>query len=317
MDNNFYGFSEEPFALDPDPRFLFLTEGHKEALESLVQGIRERKGFSLLTGEKGIGKTTLIHQLLQVLDPKNKAIPLYQPSKSFDELLEIILQELNLSMEEKNRGLMISKLNDYLYQKSAQDETLTIIVDEAQELSREIMEELRLLCSSDPRRPTFLQEILVGQPEIEDRLNSKDLSQLNQRITVRCKLNPLTEEESRQYIEHRLKKVGSSASEIYTPEALSFICRYAKGIPGAINRICYLALAAGYALSQKKVVGAVVEGISSILDRQEEGARKGVKNSISAFIDRFGESSLITKISYALLAYSFLVTIIFYLLTLE
>ena len=244
MLDEFYGFSEEPFGLTPDPRFFFSTENHREVIDSLVYGIEERDGFVLLTGEIGFGKTTLIQQLLTVLGPAIQAIPIYHPGETFDGLLEAMLQELRLPLQRKDRSFMTSQLNDYLKQKSARNETVVIILDEAQNLSKEVMEELRLLCISDPREPRRLKEVFVGRPQIEEKLRSVDLRQLNQRITTRCQLRPLTEEESWQYIEHRLNKVNKRAAEIFTSEAVSSICNYAKGIPRIINMVCHLALSA-------------------------------------------------------------------------
>jgi len=315
MYKEFYGFSEEPFTLNPDPRFFFLTESYKEVLDSLIYEIGERNGFVLITGEMGIGKTTFIHQLLPMFDPKIRPIPIYHPPESFDELLRVILEELNLPLGERDRNSMTSQLNEYLYQRSTQEETLVIIVDEAQDLTKEIMEDLRLLCNPDPRRPKLIKQVLVGQPEIEENLNAMDLMQVNQRIAVRHRLKPLSEEESWHYIEHRLKKVGSSSFEIYTPEALSLICYHAKGSPRDIHLICYLTFCAGYALSKKKIDTPVVEKVISILGRRKPSMPQRIKTSMDGILDRNGP--LIIQISLSLLVYSLIVWIIFLFLSLK
>jgi general secretion pathway protein A len=317
MHNQFYGFAEEPFGLTPDPRFFFLTENHKEIIDSLIYRIGEKDGLILLTGESGLGKTTLIRQLLPMLPPNITAIPIFQPTKTFSELLEFILQQLNLPLEERNKSFMVSQFNDYLYHKSAQDEALAIIVDEAQELSNEVMEELRLLWNPDPRRPRRLKEVFVGQPRIEEKLNSMELRPLNQRIAIRHRLRPLTEEESCHYIEHRFNKVGKSASEIFTQEAISLICSNAKGIPRIINMVCYLSLSAGYALAKRKIDSAIVEEVFWILDKQNPSKWLKIKNSIIASTDRLGKSPLTTKISVLLLVYSFFAWTIFLFLSLK
>jgi general secretion pathway protein A len=166
MFKEFYGFSEDLFALEPNPRFFFLTENHKKVLLHLVYGITEAKGFTLLLGETGTGKTTFILHLLSMLGLHIKAIPIFDPPKTFDDLLGVILRELKLPLQEGNGKSRLWQLNEYLYQRSAQNETLLIIVDEAQNLSKELLEQLRLLCSPDPIRPRFLQGFLVGQPDI-------------------------------------------------------------------------------------------------------------------------------------------------------
>jgi general secretion pathway protein A len=302
MYKEFYGFSEEPFTLTPDPRFFFLTESYKEVLDSLTYRIRERNGIVLITGEVGTGKTTFIHQLLPMLDPTIRPIPIYHPPESFDELLRVILAELNLPLGKRDGSSMTSQLNEYLYQKSTQEETLVIIVDEAQDLNKEIMEDLRLLCSPDPRRAKLIKEVLVGQPEIEENLKSVDLRQVNQRITVRHRLKPLSGEESRHYIENRLKMVGSSSFEIYTPEALSLICDHAKGSPRDIHLICYLTFCAGYALSKRKIDTPVVEKVISILGKQKPSMPQRIKTSIDGILDRNGPLDI--KMSLSLLSYS-------------
>ncbi len=317
MHNKFYGFKEEPFGLNPDPRFFFETEYHKEIIDSLIYVIREREGLILLTGEGGLGKTALIQQLLQSLPPHITPIPVLRPPKTFDDLLEVILLQLNLPLQEKSKGYMLSKFNDYLHQKSAQNETLAIIVDEAQNLSPEVMEELRLLCNPDPRKPRLLKEVFVAEPQIHEKLTSPELRQLNQRITIRRQLRPLTEEESWHYLVHRLNAVGKNISEIFTPEAVSLICRNAKGIPRYLNTICYIAMSAGYALNQKIIDSPLVHKIVPIFGGQQIGKWRRLRDTLRPSAARLEKSPLITKISFLLLAYSLLAWIIFFLLTLK
>jgi general secretion pathway protein A len=317
MHKEFYGFSEEPFALEPDPRLFFPTEQLNEILDLLVQEITERKRFVLVTGKTGTGKTTLIHQLIGRLDPKIRAIPIYQPCKSFEELLGTILRELKLPLGKGTKGFMLSQLNEYVLQRSALDETLLIIVDEAQTLSTEAMEDLRLLSNSDPRRPKFLQELFIGNPEIQNRLKSRDLRQLQQRIAVRCQIPPFTQSESGRYIEYRLSRVGGRLTDVFTPKAVDLICRYGQGVPRVINMLSYLALSAGYTLSRKRIDVPAVKELSSILERQKPSLRQRLEISLDAVFDRFESSPLSMRISYALLAYSILQWVVFYLLTLE
>jgi general secretion pathway protein A len=258
MYNDFYGFSEEPFALNPDPRFFLLTPNHKKVLDLMAYGITARRGFILLTGEKGTGKTAFIQQLLQTLDPGIKAISIFQTPESFDQLLEVILRSLKLPVGERKKSLLWRQFIDYISQGAGQDANLAIIADNAQELSKEFLEELRELWNPKPGR---LQEVFVARPEIEDKLNCRDLRQLKQRIALRCRLAPLTEEESLGYIDHRLKKVGANISEIFLPEALSLICLHSRGIPGTINILCTKSLWAGYSISKRPVDSSLVKEV--------------------------------------------------------
>jgi general secretion pathway protein A len=317
MFEEFYSFSEDPFALEPDPRFFFLTENHKKVLLHLVYGITEAKGFTLLLGETGTGKTTFIRHLLSMLGLHINAIPIFDPPKTFDDFLEVILRELNLPLEEGNGSSRLWQLNEYLYQKSAQNETLLIILDEAQNLSKEFLEQLRLLCSPDPVRPRFLQGFLVGEPDIADKLDSWDLRALKQRIVIRRKLRPLTEEESRQYIEHRLREVGSSLEEVFTPEAAALICRHSRGIPRLIHILCYLALSTAYVLSQKKIDAPLIERILPLLDTQKASVPQPMERPAMTFIDRLAKSPPLARISYALLAYSIVIWLLFFFLNLK
>ena len=312
MYKEFYNFSEDPFALEPDPRFFFLTEKHRKVLFSLVYGITDTKGFTLLLGETGTGKTTFIRHLLSMLGPHITAIPIFDPPKTFDELLLAVLRELKLPLEEGNGSSSLGQFNEYLYQRSVQDETLLIIVDEAQNLSKELLEQLRLLCNPDLTRPRFLQGFLVGEPDIADKLNSWDLRALNQRIVIRRQLRPLTQEESRQYIDHRLKEAGSSLEAIFTPEAAALICRHSRGIPRVIHILCLLALSTGYVLSQKRIDTPFIERILPLLDKEKRSVSQIGEGPARAFFDRLANSPWIMKISYVLLAYSFISGIIFF-----
>lgn len=300
MFREFYGFSEDPFPLEPNPRFFFLAESHRKVLFSLMYGITETKGFTLLLGETGTGKTTLICHLLSSLGPQIKAIPIFAPPKTFDELLEVILRELKLPLEEGSGNSRLWQLNEYLYQRSAQNETHLIIVDEAQNLTKELLEQLRQLCNPDPIRPRFLQGFLVGRPDITDKLDCWDLRALKQRIVMRCQLGPLTEEESRRYIEHRFKEVGSSLVEIFTPQAAALICRHSRGIPRVIHMLCHLALSTGYVLSQEKIDVPFIKRILPLLHAQKPSVSQRMESLARIFIDRPRNSSRIRRISYAL-----------------
>lgn len=306
MVTEFYGFPEDPFAPAPDPKFLFLTEGRKRMLDTLVNGIKARKGFFLVTGEAGTGKTSFIRQLLPMLDAGTRAIVIDEPSRSFDELLERLLGDLGVPVEDRDKSAMLWQFNEHLQRLFSLDETLLICVDQAHEMSEQVMEELRLLANPDPRRPGqgVVQELFVGNPEIEHKLSSSSLRQLLQRISVTCRLEPLSESEARQVIAHRLDRVGSDISDIFTPDAVDSICRHSQGVPRFINILCSVALSAGYALSMNKVDGEVVEGVSSILRGRRPGRRQQSSGPLGGVMHHLGDTPVIMKVTYALWAYS-------------
>ena len=250
MYNEFYGFSERPFELLPDPKFLFLTTSHRKIIASVTDGTRNRRGFISITGEVGTGKTTLIRYLLGKFEyeQKVKTVFIFHPTITFQELLKNILLELDLKVMKDSKGALLRQLNDYLNHMSARDETLVIIIDEAQDLSTGVMGELGMLPKS-----ASLQIFFVGQLEFEDKLNSRGLKQLKQRIEIRHRIRLFSKEESKDYINHRLRLVRSSGSEAFTPKAISMICSHARGIPRLINLICDNAFLTGYGLSQKKI----------------------------------------------------------------
>jgi type II secretory pathway predicted ATPase ExeA len=250
MYHEFYGFSEKPFELLPDPKFLFLTPSHQEIITSTMDGIKNRRGFISIIGEVGTGKTTLLRFLLGKLEAekKVKTVLLFHPTITFKELLSNILLDLCLEIVNGGKRALLHQLNDYLVQMNTKDETLVILIDEAQGLPKEVMGELGML----PREEN-LQIVFVGQPEFEDRLRSQGLRQLKQRIGIERQIKVLSEEESKDYIDHRLRLVKSSSSQRFTPKAISMICSHAQGVPRLINLLCDNALLRGYSLSQKRI----------------------------------------------------------------
>lgn len=260
MYSKFYGFSEKPFEITPDPKFFYLTSSHKKALDAMIQGIEKRQRFISITGEVGTGKTTLIYYFLTSLDDKVKTAFIFNPSVTFEELLEIILRERYLEVTGRDKNALVHYLDEYL-SRLGNDETLAVIIDEAQHLSQDILLELEKLSHRGPQVSERLQIIFVGQPEFENTLNIPSLTIVNQQIKVKCKLTTLTDGESREYIDHRLKHVGSSASQIFTPDAIAAVIRHAQGIPRVINIVCDNALLSGFSASCKKIDKKIIRDV--------------------------------------------------------
>jgi general secretion pathway protein A len=253
----FYGFSEKPFEVTPDPKFLYFTSSHRDALAAVFDAITNRQRFISLIGEAGTGKTTLIHFLLGRLDPKVKTAFIGHPPITFRDLLRNVFLELSFNVVEENNKVLLIRLNEYL-EELAVGQTLAVIIDEAQNLPEQVIEELGRLEERIALTSSRLQIIFVGQPEFESKLNSPVLRELNQRIGIRRQIRAFAEEESRAYIDHRLKLVGSSSSEIFTPNALSTILIHAKGIPRVINILCDRAFLIGYGFSTKRIDAEII-----------------------------------------------------------
>ncbi len=294
MYNEFYNFSEKPFEVTPDPKFLYFTPSHRDALIALFNGIRNRKGFISITGEAGTGKKTLIHFMLLRLDEKVKTAFISHPSVTFKDLLSDLFLELGLKVVEGTKEFLLSQLNEYLEHLDG-GKTLVVIIDEAQNLPGEVMEELARLWEMIPRTSNRLQIIFVGQPEFEDKLNSPDLRPLNQRIGIKCHIRTLTEEESRGYIDHRLKLVGSGVSEAFTRNALSTILIHARGIPRVINVLCDHALLMGYRLSRKRIDAEIVG--EAINERESPIPQKSIPGKIVPALKGFHWRLLKTNVS--------------------
>jgi general secretion pathway protein A len=284
----FYGFSERPFDVSPDPKFLYLTESHREALASMMYGIRERRGFLAITGEVGTGKTTLVNALLDSLNEKVRTAHIFRKCATFQELLRTILNELGVAPRGRDRFSLWQRLDQYLLDTTAKGETVVLILDEAQNLSIELLEEIRTLSNLETQKTKLLQIILVGQPELENKLNSEELRQLRQRISIRRKLTPLQDEEIKAYIKHRIALVGGNADVLLARDAMRLISRYSNGIPRVINVLCDNAFLVGYAVGKKKVDGPIIQEVVKDLEGegvmpQERIAAASVQNRRSAW----------------------------------
>src|SRR5436305_2668452 len=246
MYNQFYGFGEAPFNITPDPRFLFMSDRHREAFNHVLFGIRERKGFIQLTGEVGAGKTTVCRAILEELGPAVKTALILNPVLTSSQLLKTILHELGLPAPRADRVTYLATLNRFLLDQLAAGNDVVLLIDEAQDLELELLEQIRLLSNLETDQRKLLQIVLVGQPELRDKLNDRSLRQLRQRITVRYHLTPLSRPEVEHYIHHRLQVVGANGRPAFTPWAVRSVFRYSGGIPRLVNAVCDKALLAGF-----------------------------------------------------------------------
>ena len=242
----FYGLKQAPFDLTPNPRFLFHSGKHREALNHLLYGIRERKGFVQLTGEVGSGKTTLCRAMLEQLDGHFSTAVILNPVLNAEELMKAIATEFGLEAHGHDRLDAVGAISGFLLKQAGQGRESVLIIDEAQNLTEELLEQVRLLSNIETDDRKLLQIVLLGQPELRDRLNSHRLRQLRQRITVRYHLKPLTRFEMTQYVQHRLELAGAKGVPFFTRPALWRVYSYSRGIPRLVNAVCDKALLAGY-----------------------------------------------------------------------
>jgi len=252
---DYYSLTEAPFDITPNPRFLFYSAKHREAYNHLLYGIRERKGFVQLTGEVGAGKTTLCRAMLEQLNGHFSTALILNPMLNADELMKAIALEFGIPI----RGLNLDRLdtlaviNEFLLKQVDQGRDTVLIIDEAQDLTDELLEQVRLLSNLETDNRKLLQIILMGQPELRDRLNNPALRQLRQRITVRYHLEPLTRLEVNQYIQHRLEVSGAHGAPYFTEPALWRVYLYSRGIPRLVNAVCDKCLLAGYVNQRERI----------------------------------------------------------------
>jgi general secretion pathway protein A len=256
MYKKFFKLKENPFNVNPDPRYLFLTRVTQEAMACLTYGIETRKGFILLTGEVGTGKTTLLNKLLEWLHQENVSTAfVFNPRLSVSQFFDFMMADFGIPCESRLKSQVLLKLNQWLLERYQAGERAVLIVDEAQNLSPQMLEEIRLLTNLETSTEKLLQIVLAGQPELEQKLNQPQLRQLRQRITLRAKTRPLTLEETRGYIVERLRIAGSDGDEIFSTEAIQAIHQYSRGIQRVTNLLSEHALISAF-VDQKNPVPA-------------------------------------------------------------
>src|SRR5947207_5000289 len=255
---DFYGLKEKPFNATPDPKFLYLTPGHREALAQLTYGVQEHKGFLVLTGEVGTGKTTLLQALLQKLDSNTAVAFVFNSKLSFDEVLEYALHDYGIGKTEGSRVQRLVALNNYLIERRRAGQNTVLILDEAQQLDADTPDQVRLLSNFETPTDKLLQILLVGQPELKAKLDLPELQQLKQRIGLRCQIPPLAPEEVRQYIRRRLRIAGSNDPGLFSDAAVDRLTEYSGRIPRVINMVCDHSLVFGYADQKRRIDRPIV-----------------------------------------------------------
>lgn len=255
-----YKLGVQPFGVTPDPRFLYLSATHREAIASLLHGIRSGRGFTALIAAPGMGKTTLLLNLLHMLDGNTKTAFLFQTLCGPREFLNALLADLEIEADDKSITGMHAKLNKYLLRESHNGRQVVVVIDEAQNLNKQVLEVVRMLSNFETANQKLLHVVLAGQPQLANKLSSRSLTQLRQRISIVARLAPLNALETRDYIEHRLKVAGHACgTPLFTDQAYAMIAEQSQGIPRDINNLCFNAMSLGCALKRSIVDGSMVQ----------------------------------------------------------
>lgn len=298
MYTKYFGFKQRPFEISPDPKFLYMGENHREALAHLIYAVQAGKSFTVITGEVGTGKTTLVQTLLKKVDGAVRMAHIFNPKLNPVDFLHYVCNDLGLKTEpNKSKGQILALFHDYLLECYARKEKVILLIDEAQALDPVLLEEVRLLTNLETPRSKLLQVILLGQPELDRTLADPNFRQLKQRISVRYRITPLNKKDTEAYVRYRLRAAGGHDTGLFDESALKAVYKYSKGIPRLINVVCDNALLTGYAMERKKIGKNIILEVIGGLERPEG-------NEISRF----------TKIA-ALLTIVFVFIGIFYLLS--
>lgn len=283
MYNAFFGFKESPFNLTPDPAFLYRSRQHEEALANLIYGVQSRKGFVVLTGEVGTGKTTMLECLQDFLAAHHIDFAyLFNSRLTVEQFFEMIAYDLDLRCARTSKTEVLIALNQVLIQNANEGRTTTLIVDEAHNLEWDVLEEIRLLGNLENRRGKLLQIVLAGQPEFDRKLDAPSLRQLKQRIALRCMLEPFSQAETFEYIQSRLAKAGMPSQTVFSSELMQEIHRRAQGIPRLINAICDNLLLTAFAMESKTANLEMLDEISEDMRLEWPGHRLSFPRSAEA-----------------------------------
>lgn len=262
----FFGLQELPFSISPDPRFLYLSESHKEALAHMIYGVRERKGFTVITGDVGTGKTTLIQKFLEGLDPHTLVIVLNNPGLSREDFFYTLAMAVGVDTGQ-SKARFLAAFEDYLLAAHARGEQVLLVVDEAQNLPLALLEELRLLSNIETASRKLLQIVLVGQQELNEKLARPELRQLRQRVGQKFHIAPLSREETAAYIHHRLSVAGYAGGEqVFSPRALWRLYDFTGGYPRLVNVLCDNLLLAAYSRDAQRIGASMVREISQDME---------------------------------------------------
>jgi general secretion pathway protein A len=271
----FYGFREKPFNITPNPRFIFLSKNHREAFAHLLYGIDNHAGFIKLTGEVGTGKTTVLRTLFEQLDERgHRTALIFNPFLTAQELVRSINQEFGIPWEGLNNSELLHALNRFLLNENAAGRTVVLVIDEAQNLEPQVLEQIRLISNLETKTDKLIQIVLAGQPELGQLLARSELRQLSQRITVSYHLTPLDYDDTKSYIEHRLEVAGDWRAATFTPQAFKQVFGFSGGVPRLINILCDRALLFGYLEESKEISGRMVKGAIAEI-RRKTGALSG------------------------------------------
>lgn len=266
MYEKYYGFTNSPFNLTPDSAFFFPSQKHEEALHRLLVAISQRNGFAVITGEIGSGKTTVCRTLLNKLDSATKVALILNTHLNKKELLTTILEDFGVEYKSTSKTHLLSALNSFLLEMASKDINVVLLIDEAQNLTPTVLEEVRMLSNLETESEKLFQIILIGQPELRRKLSHPKLEQFSQRIVVYYHLEPLDRQETEDYIKHRIKTAGSTNEDLFSPGAIEEIYKYSRGIPRLINLACHNSLINGLIYDAKQITSNIVtEAIQELM----------------------------------------------------